>query len=306
MRRVIRVFPRRTSYTPDDELAFAPSPKNPLGAYPQLLRPKADAVWVSVTFTWDIEQGQQIKRAWSKYYEDVQIGGPAFGSPNPYFEPGCFVKRGIVFTSRGCDKHCLYCLVPDREGPLQLIWPIADGHVVQDNNFLACPSWHRKKVYEMLRRQARAAEFKGGLDPRLVTDEIAAEFRDLHISEAWLACDTEAALKPLERAVQKLQFLLTDADRERDGHSNKIRCYALVGHKGETSERAARRLEQIWEAGAMPFAQLLQPKEKYIHYSKEWRDLARIWMRPAAMRASHNLTSAPKLSDTVQEVMFVK
>jgi len=44
------------------------------------------------------------------------------------------------------------------------------------------------------------------------------------------------------------------------------------------------RLKTIYNAGALPFAQLYQPEEKII-YAKEWKDLARIWSRPTIYKA---------------------
>jgi hypothetical protein len=100
---IIRVFPRKTSLTPNDPLAYVGDPP--------LWRPEADEVHVSVTFTWDIEEGQRLKEAWAQYYPVVKIGGPAFASETNDFEVGKYVKPGVTFTSRGCNNHCPWCLV---------------------------------------------------------------------------------------------------------------------------------------------------------------------------------------------------
>jgi hypothetical protein len=265
---VIRVFPRRTSYTPRDALAFVGDPP--------LLRPLAAEVHVSVTFTWDIPEGKRLAEAWAQYYPVVRLGGPAFGDPGDDFVPGRYVRSGVVFTSRGCNNRCPWCLVPDREGPLRLL-PIAPGHIVQDNNFLQCPAAHRQAVYRMLARQPRAAVFAGGLQADLVTDEVADELRAVRIGCVFLAADTDAALRPLERALRRLSFLRRD----------QLRCYVLCGYGGETVEQAEARLERVWEWGAMPFAQLYQPPDQRLVYGPEWRALARRWSRPAIMKAVH-------------------
>ena len=69
---IIRVFPRKTSMTPEDSYSFVGDPP--------LFRPDAKEVHVSVTFTWDIEEGKRLQRAWANYYPNVKIGGPAMGS----------------------------------------------------------------------------------------------------------------------------------------------------------------------------------------------------------------------------------
>lgn len=264
--RTIRVFPRRTSMTPNDPYAFVGDPP--------LWRPEADAVHISVTFTWDTEEGTRLFHAWRQYYDVVLIDGPALRHNPDGFTPGLYVKPGMTFTSRGCNHYCPWCLVPEVEGKLRTI-EIKPGHIIQDNNFLQCPASHRAEVYQMLGSQRKAAEFAGGLDARLVTDEVADELRGLRIHQVFLAADTEAALKPLARAIQKLAFL----------GRQKTRCFVLVAYDGETVEQAEARLRRVWGLGVMPFAQLFQPPDRYIEYSHDWKALARTWSRPAAMKA---------------------
>ncbi len=263
---IIRVFPRRTSHTPRDPLAFVGDPP--------LFRPEADAVHVSCAFTWDRNEAERLAAAWSQYYPEVALGGPAFDDPGNGFEPGCYVKRGVVFTSRGCNNRCPWCLVPRREGRLRLL-SVADGWVINDNNFLQCPSEHRQAVYRMLARQKERAVFSGGLQASLVTDETAAELRDVRVEDVFLAADTEAALAPLERAIGRLSFL----GRER------LHCYVLIGYGTETLGQAERRLRSVWDMGAMPFAMLYQPADRLSHWDSDWLALRRTWIRPAAMKA---------------------
>lgn len=253
--------------TPNDPYAFVGDPP--------LWRPEADEAHISVTFTWDIEEGRRLWEAWAQYYP-VQLGGPAFGNngTNDYFTPGLYVKQGVTFTSRGCNNNCPWCLVPQTEGKLRTI-PIAPGHIVQDNNLLQCSAYHRRAVFRMLGSQRKASVFAGGLDARLITDEVADELRGLRIRQVFLAADTDAALKPLAKAIQKLAFL----------GRQKTRCFVLIAYDGETLEQAETRLRQVWKLGAMPFAQLYRPLDQHIEYSHDWKLLARTWSRPAAMKA---------------------
>ncbi len=265
--RIIRVFCKKTSYTPMDEMAFVGNPP--------LWRPEADEIRVSCTFTWDIEEGKRLQQAWGNYYENVLLGGPAFGDPGNTFIPGMYVKEGVTFSSRGCPNHCPWCLVA-REGLLRTL-PIAPGYIIADNNFLACPKEHRLAVYEMLHRQGKAAIFSGGLQASLIDEEIAEELRSIRIASVFLAADTDGALGPLERAVKHLSFLGRD----------KLRCYVMVAYNGESIEQAEWRLQTVWDLGCMPFCQLYQPPTQgRIVYSHPWRDLTRTWSRPAAMKAN--------------------
>ena len=89
---MIRVFPRKTKWTPNDDLSFIGDPP--------LFRPKEQPVKISVTFTWDIPEAKRLYEGWKEYYKDVQIGGPALGDPGSEFVPGLFVKKGAIITSQ--------------------------------------------------------------------------------------------------------------------------------------------------------------------------------------------------------------
>lgn len=127
MKKVIRVFPKRTSHTPIDDMAF-------IGA-PPLDRPEADEVHISCAFTWDQPKAEDLKMAWSQYYPVVKVGGPAYDDPCDGFTPGQYLKPGITITSRGCNNHCPWCLVPEREGKIREL-AICPGNKIQDNNLL--------------------------------------------------------------------------------------------------------------------------------------------------------------------------
>ena len=260
---MIRVFPRKTTWTPTDELSFVGDP--PLS----FLRPPPQPVHISVTFTWDIPEGERLLKAWSIYYGDVQLGGPAFDDPGGPFEPGRFVKNGVTITSRGCPKCCPFCFVPRREGKLREL-PIRDGWILADNNLFACSKEHLERVFAMLRRQPEAAKFKGGLDATLLNDWHLELFESIRIRELWFACDTPKALMPLERVASMI---------ERYPRRSR-RCYVLIGFNGESIDEAQDRLKSVYDLGFLPFAQLYRgPSQR--NYAPAWKALARTWSRPA-------------------------
>jgi hypothetical protein len=260
---MIRVFPKQTSFTPDDELSFV--------GLPPLFRPKEQLpVRISCVFTWDIPTAEKLKEEWSMYYDDVKVGGPAYGDEGGEFIPELFTKKGITITSRGCNKKCKWCFVPKREGSLREL-QIKDGWIVNDNNLLQCSDQHIKNVFDMLRRQPKAAEFKGGIDKALLKDWHRGLLDSIRLKEIWLACDTESAITQLARAAKILEGIKT----------YKKRCYVLIAFDNETPLEAEKRLEKIYNLGFWPFAQLYQPEQKRT-YSKAWKQLVRKWSRPAA------------------------
>lgn len=180
MKRIARVFPRRTKATPDDELAFT--------GPPDLYTPEVDEVHVSVTFTYDIPRAKKLAESWGDF-APVKMGGPAipetdkdgnvlneYGTRGGDFTPGMYMKDGYVMTSRGCPNKCDFCMVPKREGKLREL-KVQSGWNICDDNILACSNEHFEETCEMLKRDrkkwGRPAEFTGGLEARRLTQHHA-------------------------------------------------------------------------------------------------------------------------------------
>jgi hypothetical protein len=268
MNGIIRVFPRRTSYTPTDDYVFIGVP--PL----QYFIPEHEEIHVSCTFTWDKAECENLAYMWEgATNKPVKLGGPAFGSQANDFIPGMYMKSNIVFTTRGCNNKCSYCVVPKTEGRLKEL-PIHPGNVIQDNNFLQASRAHKDKVFAMLRSQ-KGICFKGGLQADLIDSHFIDNITNLRISELWLACDNDETLPRFKRAAERL----TKSGFNRD----KIKCYVLIGDDMDKNEA---RLREIYHAGAMPFAQLFRAyTDIKTEYSLDWNAFTRQWQRPAAIKA---------------------
>ena len=272
MNRTRRIFPKRTSYTPDDELVYCSEGNNTI---PMLeMFPDFDEIHISCTFTWDKQHCRELfYQLEEKTKKPIKLGGVAFGSPIQDFVQGMYIKKNIIFTSRGCNNNCPWCMVPKLEGKLKEL-PIVQGNWIQDNNFLHTSRSHKEKVFEMLRTQ-KGICFKGGLEAHLLDDHFINNITSLSIKELWLACDTDGALPRFKKAIKKL----TKAGFNR----NKIYSYCLIGDDMAKNEN---RLRQVYEAGAMPFAQLYRDfTETKTEYNKEWNSFARSWQRPAIIKA---------------------
>lgn len=264
MGQILRVFVRRTSHTPNDPYTWV----GPPGLW---MPPDVGQVHINCVFTWDLPQARILQQAWSAVHPNVLLGGPALGSPVDGFVAGKYVKLGVTFTSRGCDNSCPWCLVPQIEGRFRVLDQVTPGWIIQDNNLLQAPAAHRHQVYRMLAKQPHKAVFAGGLQPRLITDTVADELRGVRIRRLFLAADTDGAIKQVAAAVRRLQWL----PRWR------LQCYVLVGFDGDTVDAARGRLQQLWDVGVTPFAQLYQPAGlRRLDYGPDWRRLVKQWCRP--------------------------
>ena len=269
-KRILRVFPKRNSYIPDDDMALIGEP--PLSIF----IPEHDEVHISCTFTWDKFDCEYLRNEWAaRTDKPVKLGGVAYESPCEGFVQGLYLKRNIIFTSRGCNNNCPWCCVPRIEGKLRELPEIYQGNIIQDNNFLQTSRAHKDKVFEMLKTQ-KGICFKGGLEADLLDDHFIDNITSLHIAELWLACDTDGRLPELKKACEKL----TKAGFTRD----KIKCYVLIGINEMDKDEA--RLRAVYEAGAMPFAQLYRHFADFkTPYSREHNAFARMWQRPAIIKS---------------------
>lgn len=263
---IARVFPRRTKATPDDELAFVDCPP------PMLAMPEIDEVHISVTFTYDMCRAEELARQWKAVGVPVMMGGPALGKQPGEFEPGLYLKKGYVFTSRGCPNQCSRCMVPQREGPLQEI-EIKDGWNVLDNNLIACSDEHFSAVIEMLRRQPERPLFTGGIEARRLKSWQAELMKEISTKRLYCAYDTPGEYEPLVEAGK----ILRDAGFTVASHA--MCCYILIGYRGDTFEKADKRLWDTVRAGFVPYAMLYRDDD-WVADDIEWRRFQRTWLRP--------------------------
>jgi hypothetical protein len=287
--RLIRVFPRKTKATPDDSLSYYDHPKTGRSAKPDLFA-EADAVHISVTFTYDKARAEQLAEDW-RYVAPVSVGGVAYGDRGEEFVPGRYIKHGYTFTSRGCPRKCKFCSVPLRD-PKPRLLPITDGWNILDDNLLATPRPHVEAVFEMLRRQRRQIEFTGGLEAKSLKDyqvDLLASLKPR--PNMFWAYDPGDTFEVMQSAARRLLAAgFTSA-------SHRMRCYVLVGFPAHVSEddkddtlaAAEIRLRQMVGLGFTPMAMLYRPEDvgtEGWRPDPEWRAFQRRWARPAIIHST--------------------
>jgi len=262
--RIIRVFPRRLSATPDDALAYVGPPD---------FFAEADEIHVSVSFTWDVPIAERLAKQW-EWVAPVKMGGPALGTVGGEFVPGMYLKVGHVITSRGCPNSCWFCEVWKRDGEIREL-PIRDGWIIQDDNLLACSEGHIRAVFAMLGRQPEPPQFLGGLEAARLQPWMVDGLRAIHPKQIFFAYDTPDDLEPLVIAGRML--------REGGIARTSLRAFVLCGYDGDTIDLAENRMRETWAAGFLPFAMVY--RDRHGDKPDRWRAWQRNWTRPAITRA---------------------
>jgi len=265
--KILKVFPRRTAATPDDELTYI---GDPLLLFP----PEADKIHISVTFEWDLKEAERLEKEW-KVIAPVEIGGPATDMAGGDFIPGQYLKEGYVITSRGCRNRCWFCSVWKREGDIREL-PITEGCNILDDNLLACSDEHIKSVFEMLKNQKQGQpSFTGGLEATILKEWHVKELQIINPDQMFFAYDTSDDYEPLLEAGKLLK-------KYNFGY-RKLRAYVLIGYPKDNFNDAERRLINTYHAGFMPMAMLYRDKTGF--KDPMWMKFQREWVRPAIIKA---------------------
>jgi hypothetical protein len=185
------------------------------------------------------------------------------------------MRYSMGFFTRGCPHRCPWCFVPEKEGDIHAYMVFDDfirhdKAVLMDNNVLAHP--HGITQIERLIKERVKVDFNQGLDARLID---AAMARLLAKVRWWpnvrLACDSEASMKQLEKAVNAL--------RAASVRPVRYSVYTLVTANIEESHERIKFVESL---NCTPFAQPYRDKAG-TEPTAEAKDLAS-WCNKADLR----------------------
>lgn len=150
----------------------------------------------------------------------------------------------IQFFSRGCIRHCPFCLVREKEGYITPVSPVnlnpLGKHIeVLDNNFFANPAWHDAIDYLLSAKQKVNLH---GVDVRIMDEEQAywlnrlPLYKSIHIAWDFPKLDLTEKLREVTKYIKPY----------------KLMCYVLVGFNS-TIEEDMYRIERLRELKIKPF-----------------------------------------------------
>ncbi len=182
----------------------------------------------------------------------------------------------IQFFSRGCIRHCPFCLVHDKEGGIHPVEPVQlnpNGHHIEvlDNNFFANPEW--RSAIDYLLKSGQKVNLHG-VDVRIMDEEQAYRlnrlrlYKSIHI--AWDLPQTDLTQKLIEVTRYIKPW--------------KIMCYILVGFNS-TMEQDLYRIERCRELGIKPYVMPYRDFGNKTGPSQYAKDLAQYVNKPMLFKS---------------------
>jgi len=170
-------------------------------------------------------------------------------------------RTSFVWFSKGCNRNCPWCVVPQKEGKFHLVKrkrlnPKGRYITVMDNSFFSNPNW--RDVISWLGEMPVDIQ---GIDVRLLTEEMVKaldglrRWKNKQFKIAW--DDGDIDLTP------KLKFIL------RFIKPYKLMCYVLIGYY-YSPDIDLLRVETLRSLGIDPFVMPYDKSDLYQRAFARW------------------------------------
>ena len=224
-----------------------------------IYREWADRIYVSCVF----KENQMKCNYW--YDKKTLIGGSGWDLSiklSPEIEE-VKPKINLGFTTRGCIRHCKFCIVPEKEGTIHPVGDLVDlwdgkakKIIVMDNNIIALPD-HFNLICKQARENKIQIDFNQGLDHRLLNQDVVDELKSIRHKEFRFAYDHPSYFPSVSKAIDLLE-------------KNNIKWstwYVLVGFNTSLDEDLSR-LNYLRERNQRAFVQRYTRDRKYIQLAR--------------------------------------
>jgi len=220
-----------------------------------------DTVYISVAFTWKLDEAWSIARFAKLTGKKVVAGGPALflvkmkhrlvdvAEIRPHY-PDAIARHNplATFASRGCPVGCWFCIVPPMEGrEFTLIPDFPVRPILCDNNLSGLPADYQDHIIRRYQDEGtKLIDANSGFEPRTFTPDVYQRWRSLVNAGdgPW-----RFAFDDLEERKEVMQVMRMLADEPR----NRKRVYVLVGN--EPYAECMARIKSVIKHGCEPHVQ---------------------------------------------------
>ena len=222
---------------------------------------EGDDAFLSVVFTWDLEDAWTRARWLHHSGYRVHVGGPGVFVRTPvktaleeFAKVGGHLKDAVTrhnpnatFASRGCPVGCWFCTVPAMEGrAFTLIPDFTPRPILCDNNLSALPAEYQEHI--IARYQTAGVpllDANSGFEPRTFNEDVFQRWKPIMRGPWRFALDDAGDLPHVERVMAMLRGPVPN--------SRKKRVYVLIGN--EPFEACMERIQIVLDQGCEPHCQ---------------------------------------------------
>jgi hypothetical protein len=245
---------------------------------------EGDTAYLSVAFTWKLNDARDRARWYKSLGYKVRAGGPATFRPSGYLADVAEVGGDLpdamrhhnpaaTIASRGCPVGCWFCIVPAMEGKTFTLLPdFPVRPVLCDNNLSALPAEYQEHIVSRyVAEGVPLLDANSGFEPRTFDGAVFERWRRVLRGPWRFAYDD---LQEREEVRQVMLMLKALSPKRK-------RVYVLIGN--EPVEDCLGRIREVIEWGGEPHVQPLMKlnaleKEHWIRFdwtAEKLRDMAR-------------------------------
>lgn len=282
-----------------------------------------DTYYLSVAFTWKLDEAWQRAKFAQALGKKVVAGGPALflvkmrhrladvaEIRQHYPDAIRFHNPLATFASRGCPVGCWFCIVPAMEGrEFTLKHDFKVRPILCDNNLSALPADFQDHIIRKYQDAGiKMIDANSGFEPITFTQEVYERWRPL-VNEGrgpWrFAYDETKERKDVLRVMKML----------KDEPQRRKRVYVLVGN--EPFADCMNRIQEVIDNGCEPHVQpyvKLNALERKPHVRHDWsdqllRDVARwangwVWKKAPFSDYQRSKRNAREYYDERQGLFF--
>lgn len=280
---------------------------------------EGDTVYLSVAFTWKLDEAYSRAMFARSQGFKVVAGGPALYLKTMKHRiddiaevrkdyPEAITKHNpdATFASRGCPVGCWFCIVPKLEGrEFTLIDNFVPRPILCDNNLSALPlDYQRHIIARYLSTGTPLLDANSGFEPRTFTPEVFDLWKPINRGPWRFAYDDMQ-----ERSEVHAVMLML-----KDEAASRKRVYVLIGN--EPYAECMQRIREVIAAGCEPHVQpfiklnalVREPHVKYDWTTQKLKDVARwangfVWRKAPFEEYSRSMKTAERYDE--QQGLFV-
>ena len=221
---------------------------------------EGDTAYISVVFSWDVDEALARTFWYRAAGFKVRVGGPGVFTAKRAREfdglaqvggsiPGVEQRHNPMAThaSEGCPVNCHFCIVPKMQGTEFTLLPDFEPRpVLTDNNLSALPADYQQHIVDRYRKAGvPLLDANSGFEPQTFDDAVFARWAPINEGPWRFGSDETGERDEIERVILML--------KRKGVPAKKIRPYVMIGH--EPFEQCMDRILHATSLGAEPYVQ---------------------------------------------------